>query len=230
MELPASTNDTNASTISQNQAEANQLRSRYLGTEEPRNTDNNNATYKARNTGATEDTENTNLSSDTGRSYGILAHWKSRSQRVSSSFAVADSVEKKMLKGLVIDDEPRGTKLETLFDVLLAFPVPLKRPRCCGKTPVVRGLFISFQVAFLVFYSVYVMWESVQTLMCQNENFIVYQCPIVQNALRASNLTVTSNVDEQIIQLQYRCDVNDCSDFSSSPRIGGLTANHSNYW
>ena len=120
MELPSTSTSTDPHPAEE---EANQLRSRYLEAEKENPPGGNNTL------------------SEIKPSYGICDRWRSRSQRVASSFAVADAVEKKRLEGLVVDKEVRDTNLERLFDVLLAFPVPMKRPRCCGHGRVVRGSF-----------------------------------------------------------------------------------------
>ena len=84
-------------------------------------------------------------------SYGIVECWKYRSlRRASSSFAVARDVQKSRVDGLVLDNEPRNTKLETLVDMLLAFPMPLKRSRFCGNGRAARASFIILQVFFVL--------------------------------------------------------------------------------
>ena len=132
MELPSTSTSTSA------EEEANQLRSRYFVAEEGNQTGDKDVKMLNAN--------NSTRLSEIEPSYGICDRWRSRSQRVASSFAVADAVEKKRLEGLVVDAEVRDTKLERLFDVLLTFPIPLKRPRCCGHGRVVRGSFAFLQL------------------------------------------------------------------------------------
>ena len=50
----------------------------------------------------------------------------------------------------LLDNEPRNTKLETLVDMLLAFPMPLKRSRFCGNGRAARVSFVILQVFFVL--------------------------------------------------------------------------------
>jgi hypothetical protein len=199
--------------------EANQLRSRYLADEEEAATNNTNRS-----------------SSETGRSYGIVDRWRSRGQRIASSFAVADDVEKKRLEGLVIDQEARDTKLEKLFDCVLVPGGCCKRPRCCGKGRMAQRFFVLCQLLCIagIFWFLLFFWfgNLILELMCRDEDYVMYQCPAVQNRLRAANLTVTSQLDLQIIHLHYRCGINDndCSENWGKVHFGGSTANHSHFW
>jgi hypothetical protein len=177
-----------------------------------------------------------NSGSDTGHSYGVIDRWRSRNQRIASSFAVADGVEKQRLKGLVVDKETRDTRLERLFDFILLPGGCCKRPRCCDKGRVARRFFVLCQLlcmaGFLWFMLFFVFGNLIQILACQDENVLAHYCPAVQSRLIAANLTGTSEVDEQIIQLHFQCDVNDngCSNSYAKVHIGGSTTNFSKFW
>ena len=207
------------------------------------------ATSRLRNRYVTEavikeegcDDSNVNGSSscDT-ESYGIVACWKSRGQRVASSFAVANAIERKRVEGLVVDKERRDTKLERVVDVILAFPFPSKRPRCCGHGRTARGSYAAVQLLFVLGFFWFLIFPSVSPLLCREGSPLIYQCTFVQDRLRAANLTYTSDVDAQIIAMGWQ-DVKFSPDeymswqffgtgyVYSYTKMNGL-ANHSNFW
>ena len=184
MELPSTSTSTDPHPAAE---EANQLRSRYLEAEKGNQPDGNNTLSEIKS------------------SYGICDRWRSRSQRIASSFAVGGLVEKKRLEGLVVDEEVRDTKLERLFDVLLAFPFPCKRPRCCGHGRVVRGSFALLQLLFLLGSGWMIVMPLMTTLLCQDESTLHYQCPSVQSRLSAANLTSTSDVGTIVCATPMSC-------------------------
>jgi hypothetical protein len=205
-------------------AEANQLRSRYLA-EERSAGNNTNSTTGLRETEPS--------------SYGIIDRWRSYGQRISSSFAVANSVEEKRLEGfLVVDEEERDTKLERVFDVLLAFPLLLKRPRFCGQGRVATGSFALLQllqilfIFWFCFFGTYNIggWYLIPHVLCQDEIEPQYNCPLVQNRLHAANLTFTSDVDAQMIHSRFLHTIALPRWGGQDWEIGGSVVNHSNFW
>ena len=219
--------------------EAYQLRSRYLAEEgrgggsnaTPKNTNSNKGLIEIEPSYGIVD----RWKSRGNASYGVIDRWRSRNQRIASSFAVADDVEKQRLKGLVIDEETRDTKLERLFGFILLTGGCCKRPRCWGKGRVARRFFVLCQllcIATSCFMFFFMYGNLIQQLMCQDENDLAYHCPAVRSRLLAANLTGKSEVDEQIIHLHFQCDANDngCSHSFPKVHIGGSTTNYSKFW
>jgi len=120
-------------------------------------------------------------------------------KQLPSSFTTAISVEMKRTEGLIIDNEERDTKLERVFDLVLML---WKRPRICGNERVARASFICLQLIVLSFMVVSYIILIYVTMFCQN-GVLLYQCPLIQNRLRDANLTVTANVDAQIIAVGW---------------------------
>ena len=118
-----------------------------------------------------------------------------------SSFTTAISVEMKRTEGLIIDNEERNTKLERVFDFFLVLML-WKRPRICGNERVARASFICLQLILVFGMVFFAFFFQIQPMFCQN-GLLLYQCPLIQNRLRDANLTVTSNVDAQIIAVGW---------------------------
>ena len=168
------------------------------------------------------------------QAYGLCDRCHRKS--VPSSFDIAFDVEKKRIEGLVIDKDPRDTKLEMVFDFFMVIFVFVKRPRICGNGTVARWSFVFLQLimafTFLILYL-----RPVQSILCQGA-LPHYQCPRVQNRLNAANLTVTSNIDAQIIAMGLQDLKKDDTDEFFRSGVGYTynfaddinLSNHSQFW
>ena len=160
------------------------------------------------------------------QAYGLCDRCHRKS--VPSSFDVAFDIEKKRIVGLVIDTDARDTKLEMVFDFLV---LNYKRPRICGNGILARRSYVFLQsVIIFVFVFVFLkfiileetlqivnnsaMSQPVQSMLCQGA-LLHYQCPHLQNRLRAANLTYTSDIDAQIIAMGL---------------FNNKLSNHSQFW
>ena len=138
---------------------------------------------------------------------GIIQYFQCANRR-PSSYAVFQEQAREAVEGLLHDDEAHDGKWESMFEALLAFPMPFRRPQRCGKSLLAKVVFSLYQVA--IFAGILYKWsvfKYIQILLCDRAigdgRYARYGCEETQNILLAANLSLASPLDDQILAIRY---------------------------